>query len=93
MKTKHTFYVNTLFQKTVLFRGCKKRGTAGETTEAGGDLNTIRRNRTYELVSWVIRVKNENTQSDRFPTIINPHPANVDNVASSYQCWQMADGI
>ena len=25
--------------------------------------------------------------------IINPYPANVDNMASSYQCRQMADGI
>ena len=23
----------------------------------------------------------------------NPYPANVDNMASSYQCYQMADGI
>ena len=25
--------------------------------------------------------------------MINPYPANVDNMASSYQCQQMADGI
>jgi hypothetical protein len=23
----------------------------------------------------------------------NPYPAKVDNMASSYQCWQIADGI
>ena len=26
-------------------------------------------------------------------TLLNPFPANVDNMASSYQCKQMADGI
>ena len=25
--------------------------------------------------------------------VFNPYPANVDNMASSYQCQQMADGI
>ena len=25
--------------------------------------------------------------------VLNPYPANVDNMASSYQCLQMADGI
>jgi hypothetical protein len=25
--------------------------------------------------------------------ILNPYPANVENIVSSYQCYQMADGI
>ena len=25
--------------------------------------------------------------------LLNPYPANLDNMASSYQCQQMADGI
>ena len=32
-------------------------------------------------------------KTSRPDTLINPHPANVDNMAISYQCKQMADGI
>jgi len=45
MKPKHSFYVDTFFPKTVLFRDdCNKRGAAGEAVEAANDLNTIRFN-------------------------------------------------
>ena len=26
-------------------------------------------------------------------SVINPYPANMENMVSSYQCYQMADGI
>ena len=25
--------------------------------------------------------------------LLNPYPANMENIVISYQCWQMADGI
>jgi hypothetical protein len=48
----------------VLFReDCKNDGTSGERVEAADNINTLWRH-TYQVASWVIMVKNANTQAD-----------------------------
>ena len=46
---------------------------------------------TLVLLTWTIW--RAPTNASKWRMGFNPYPANVDNMASSYQCYQMADGI